>query len=148
PTAISAVPDGRMLALAAADYGSHNELRVGNVRLLDTVSEPPRVVRTMQQGPQVAKVAFAPDGATLAFSEGSVGQPSVVKLWDLAAGKVRHTLAGHRDLVSALAYSPDGTTLATGDFVGQLTLWNAATGQRLDAKKVQPHPILGVAYGS
>jgi WD40 repeat protein len=38
-------------------------------------------------------------------------------------------LTGRGDAVGALAFSPDGTLLATGGYDGALTLWNLATGR-------------------
>ncbi|MCE0446636.1 WD40 repeat domain-containing protein [Streptomyces tricolor] len=45
-------------------------------------------------------------------------------------GASRATLTGHIDAVTALAFSPDGDTLATGSEDGALFLWDARTGKR------------------
>lgn len=39
-----------------------------------------------------------------------------------------HDLPGHRDAVGALAFSPDGTVLASGDEAGRLRHWDLAAG--------------------
>ena len=39
-----------------------------------------------------------------------------VKLWNVATGNVIATLEGHTDRVNSVAFSPDGTTLASGVF--------------------------------
>ncbi len=39
-----------------------------------------------------------------------------IRFWDLATGRENTTLNGHHALVSSLAYSPDGRTMASGSF--------------------------------
>jgi WD40 repeat protein len=39
-----------------------------------------------------------------------------------------HIMAGHQDAVTAVAFSPDGRFLASGDNRGKIFLWDAATG--------------------
>lgn len=51
----------------------------------------------------------SPDGKILAI--GDTG--GTIRLWD-TTGRERHRLAGHRDAVCALAFSPDGRLLASG----------------------------------
>jgi WD40 repeat protein len=46
-----------------------------------------------------------------------------VKLWDLPTSQERVTLEWHMDTVCAVAFSPDGQTLAAGSFDGKAKLW-------------------------
>ena len=78
-----------------------------------------------------ATLAISPDGKTLA----AAGRDQVVRLWDLATGKVRLELTDHRrPEVSQLckpAFSPDGKLLATGDRQGTIRLWDPTQGKPL-----------------
>jgi hypothetical protein len=84
-----------------------------------------------------AMLAISPDGTTLA----AAGRDKVVRLWDLATGKVRLELTDHRrPEVSHLckpAFSPDGKLLATGDRQGTIRLWSPTQGKPL-ARLVEP----------
>ncbi|HZM81697.1 MAG TPA: TIR domain-containing protein [Candidatus Limnocylindrales bacterium] len=67
-----------------------------------------------------------PDGET---------QASLVNT--LTATRYRGTLSGHTDSVGAVAFSPDGRTLATGSDDGTVILWNM-NGQAADRRLGQP----------
>jgi WD40 repeat protein len=66
--------------------------------------------RERSLGNNVSLLAIAPDGKTIAFVE----QRSVVRVWDLASDKQLHQLPQHKGQIHALAFSPDGATLAWG----------------------------------
>ena len=46
----------------------------------------------------------------------------MIHLWDLRSDTLLETLS-HPDPVSAIAWSPNGRLLASGDFEGQIRLW-------------------------
>src|SRR5262249_30182743 len=62
------------------------------------------------------------------------------RLWNARTGHLIATLTGHTDIVRGVAFSPDGTTLATAG--GTARLWNAHTGRLI---AVLPGHALGEA---
>ncbi|MGH7169031.1 MAG: WD40 repeat domain-containing protein, partial [Gemmataceae bacterium] len=62
---------------------------------------------------------FSPDGRALA-----VADERGIVLHDLASGRQFHRLSGFAAGVSALAFSPDGKTLASGHDDTTVLLWN------------------------
>jgi RNA polymerase sigma factor (sigma-70 family) len=56
------------------------------------------------------KAVLSPDGSAVLMAS----QAPEIRLWDLKTGKELAPLAGHKEPVSALAFSQDGKTLVTG----------------------------------
>ena len=103
----------------------------------DTVTMRPRpagspsaAVLTGHSG-RVHSVAFSPDGNTLASGcdqgtgpDGSlVSGGRRVRLWNVAAGACAAALAGPHGAASAVAFSPDGSILASGNSSDPVHLW-------------------------
>ena len=85
---------------------------------------------------------FSPDGATLA----SRSRDNTIRLWDVAAGTIKHTLTGHRDYVRSVAFSPNGLTLASGSYDNTIRLWDVATGEHLGTLTEHSADVNSVAF--
>ena len=116
-------PDGKKLASGALN---------GTVRLWKADTLHPITMIQVPRGGHSKAVAFSPDGALLAHTRGDLGE---VALWNISAGKVVGTITGHHTGVFSLAFSPDGTTLATKVSYGEVKLWDVATGRYLGTPK-------------
>ncbi|KOG39882.1 nSTAND1 domain-containing NTPase [Streptomyces resistomycificus] len=129
-TALLPGPAGRHLAVS----------RDGGLLVTDN-----RVVRAglshahdLVQHDDIAAIAFAPDGSGLAAGDGT----GRVAVWD---GDLRHRAGILRNVflapvdpssdsaetITALAFSPDGSTLAVGGDAGTVQLWDISTQQPL-----------------
>ncbi len=82
----------------------------------------------MQQLParHGSRLTFAPDGKTLACHDGCA-----IRLYDTSSGRSLHHRPGHDQIGLALAASPDGKIIASGDHDGVLRLWDATTSRQL-----------------
>jgi WD40 repeat protein len=124
PVAFS--PDGNKVASGSKD----KTIKLWNVstgKPLQTLSD---------HRDKVQSVAFSPNGAILA----SGSEDNTIKLWDIETGKLIRTLKGDDDRLSSLsidkkvfsvAFSPDGHTLASGNWDKSITLWDVDTGKVL-----------------
>jgi WD40 repeat protein len=81
-----------------------------------------REVANLQHPGQIRRVAFGPDGTTLATS----CDDNRVRVWDVLAGKERSQLILD-DRADGVVFSPDGGLLATAG--AQAIVWNLATGR-------------------
>lgn len=137
-------PDGHTMA-AAEWIDGHQDILLRN---LDTAR-----MRRIRQPTDAHSIAFAPDGKTLATSGGGVGpsgydQDVAVRLWDVAQGRIVRVLPGAPPLygsqIIALAFAPDGQTVAAGTGFGGVRMWDPATGRlkhTLQTLWQDPHAI-------
>ena len=69
---------------------------------------------------------ISPDGKTIAYPQGSV-----LHQIDTTTGKPVIATYGHETSITATAFSPIDSVIATGDFDGRIILWEGSTGNGL-----------------
>ncbi len=116
---LAASPDGRRIAVYG-DTGLATILDAASHEVLERLGEP--------AGPydDMVDVAFAPDGRRLAGISGL----ATLYLWDVATGEELLRFQAHTGLASAVAFSPDGTMLATAGGDGA-SVWSVPSGELL-----------------
>ena len=101
---------------------------------------------TQREDERVRRLAFSPDGATLAVGLATkVADASIM----LRKGDTLERLAelsGHAGVVRSLAFSPDGSRLASGADDHLIKLWHVPTGQELLTIDFHAGGVTGLAF--
>ncbi|MFC8343541.1 TIR domain-containing protein [Streptomyces sp. NPDC057280] len=144
-------PDGRWLAVAThADPRTVQLVDVRERRVVERLTVPQSRGRPNpgnDWGPSTSPdaVAFAPDSASLAIP----ANDNTVRIRLLREHRWRDPLKGHSQVfvgglgkdtnfITAVAFSPDGRTLVSGDWRGDVLVWDVRTGRRLKTLSVEP----------
>ena len=91
-----------------------------------------------------ACVAYSPDGKMLA----TCGFNSPLRLWDALTGKEIRRLGDQDDSIGRVAFSPEGTVLASSgrDQLPRVLLWDSATGKNVGELRGNPEEALVLAF--
>src|SRR5262245_36959596 len=104
------------------------------------------------KGGVLTTVEFSPDGKLLAagvgggYSPQGRPLPGEVKVWDVATGKLRFTLKGHKSYVAGLAFTPDGKRLISLDPEGFVKHWDTASGKSLGSYRLALADVVTVGF--
>ena len=90
--------------------------------------------------------------------EGKASAGEEVRLWNANTGELIKTLTGHKDVVSSVAFSPDGNLIVSGDWYdwdgylssgtwsGEILVWDAHTGEHLKTLTGHTGGVSSVAF--
>jgi len=148
---VAADPLGRLLAwvsmngkltVAEATTGKPRLVLPRSVPPVDPLFVPGRYRWTFRD-----TLAFSPDGQRIAAAGGpGVADPGDVAVWDVRTGKQLLDLRGHSAMVNGVAFSPDGTRIATGSNDHTIKLWTADTGEEVFTIRDHRSGVLSLDY--
>jgi serine/threonine protein kinase len=116
------------------------------IKLWDT--QTGYLIRTLpsEDDRPVLRLAFSPDGNFLASCSGQEPRHKEIRLWHVRDGWKSRLLEGHEDAVLALAFAPEGDTLASAGHDGQLRLWELRSGRGSEVLKEYDQKLLALAF--
>ena len=75
-----------------------------------------------------------------------VGLSLALFLASMAEAELPAEIKGHNGFVYSVAFSPDGTMLATGSFDGTIKIWDVQSGKVLQTCKGHTNQVYSVAW--
>jgi WD40 repeat protein len=121
-------PDGKLLAAGTLDYGLY---------VWDTSAWDSSAVATTKGQPGV--IAFSPNGTFLAAGT------SPIQLWRVRDWRLERQRDGHEQGGDALAFSPDGLRLVSGNADGFAKIWSVPQ-VREEASQMHDYWVGGVGF--
>lgn len=117
--AMSLAPDGRTLAT-----GDRN----GKIHLWD-IDQRRQLGQPLDYRHEIGSLAFSNDATRLILTKGVGPGGNRQRVIDVQTRKEIASYKRHRNTTFASTMHPDGRTIATGDFLGEVHIWDLDTGQ-------------------
>ncbi len=146
---VSFSADGKLLAGAfSASVLESGEMR--DVRLWNVATLVEQDAGWWRDG-FVTSVAFSPVSPWLAVGGGTDYYPEHrgsddVLIWDIRSSSSRYQLKGHEATVWSVAFSADGTLLASGSNDSTVRIWDTRTGKPLTVLQGHTGEVSSVAF--
>jgi small GTP-binding protein len=128
-------PDGEMLAFASDD-------RV--VRLWDV--QVKHRMRSLSQLSMISSMQWSPNAQTLCSAGRNITLWDVGRLWDAERGRRHRTLVTGDHSTWSVAWSPNGSMLASGDGDCMVRLWDGESGDLRQTLQGHSDSVLSVAW--
>ena len=124
-------PDGNLLVVGCGELGDfgRGHRGVGEARVWETKTG--RLLKVLPHPAGVGVICFSPDGQVLVTGCASEWGAEKAYGWDRRTFTGRFPPLAHSDGVSAIAFHPDSSRLATADSSGGVFLWDARSGERV-----------------
>jgi WD40 repeat protein len=132
-------PTGEMFASAGIDTKTGRSIRLWDAMDFKEI----RMLKALSgQGDDARGLTFSPDGSLLAAP---ISGTREVLIWNVARGTVLQSIPKQKD-IEAVAFSPDGKTLASAGGFGYIGLWDIDKRQALHPlPDYHSQPISGLA---
>lgn len=139
---VAFLSDGRYLIIGASGEGKvkilHSETGT-ELRTFETLED--RLVEN-----PLTTFAVSPDEQYLATASRNYARPPTVRLWRLSTGEPLRSFRGHTYAVFGMAFSPDGTRLATASGDHTARIWEVATGREIRNLAAHKNGVGTVAF--
>jgi WD40 repeat protein len=153
-TALGVSRDGTRIALTAREHPMLDLGEFDPIQVRD-VATGKVLMRVPGQNKELVAVALSPDGTRVV----AAGNPPTLFVHDALTGRLLHTLPGHptakgpfgdwpKVAVEALAFAPDGRTLASGGRDRAVRLWDTEAAAELRALEGHAQPVVAVGFSA
>lgn len=118
-------PDGKILVVSRSSVRDFHGHQHGHRLLFWEVASGKRFLK-IDLPEWTPTLAFSPDGKLLATASGPCWPKNdyTIRIWDITLGKLLEELPGHKGLVQALTFSPDGRRLFSAGAEGTILVWD------------------------
>lgn len=123
-------PDDKRILTASADK---------TARIWD--AEKGKELFTLEHQYRVSCTVFSPDGKLIVTASNCTA-----RIWDAKDGKLLHALEGHKAIIDAVAFSPDGKHIATASSDSTAQIWEAETGKALATLRGHVDYVISVGF--
>jgi WD40 repeat protein len=127
-SSLAFAPDGKTLisrGMVLAGMTGREPQETKYVRFWDLASRKETQIQLAKSN--ISGLTVSPDGRMLAATADETGEGRSIRLWETATGRLRGQLSVDGRYLCAAAFSPDGNTLASGDFSGRVWLWDVSS---------------------
>ena len=138
-TPVQFSPDGQSLASISLPPLNDSCIVVWNLK----TQQKPREFRFRTTLPEFCDMAFHPNSRLLA-----VPDEKIIRLWNIETGYELDSFSEHVNTACAVAFSPNGQILASGDMGGSIKLWDATTMCELSTLNGHTGRIYSITFSS